>query len=277
MALSSYDRLLGEAVEEFSRTGYVSAERVTWWTERLRQAAADSLTPMDEVQRQVRSALEGLYARLVDRGGVLRLNPDLTRYTIDKVRPELRNELSRRIFASADLIRLNRPQAVEKTLQRLSGWATSVPPGGAAEVNRRELKAAIRRPLASSSFEVRRVVIDQGHKLTSAINDVVAEGGGALAGVWFSHYQQANYNYRVDHKARHGLFYLVRGSWAHQQGLVKPGPAGYTDQVTKPAEEPFCRCAYNYKFNLRDLPEDMLTAKGRAVLSAARAKIAEMA
>lgn len=277
MAASSYDRVLSEAVEEFNTQGYTSPERLAYWQERLRAAANESLTPLDEVQRQVRAALEAMYSRLVDRGTMLRRHPGVERYTIDRVRPALRAELDRRVYASAELIRLNRPQAVDKTLQRLSGWATSVPPGGAGGgVSRREIKADIKRPLASSPFEVRRVVIDQGHKLTSAINDIVATGGGALAATWNSHWRQANYNYRPDHKERDGAVYLVRGSWAHERGLVKPGDVGYIDAVTRPAEEPFCRCFYTYLYNLRDVPEDMLTAKGRLALSEARSRVVSL-
>jgi hypothetical protein len=33
-----------------------------------------------------------------------------------------------------------------------------------------------------------------------------------------------------------------------------------------PAEEVFCQCRYKYIFNLRDLPDEMLTDKGRATI-----------
>jgi hypothetical protein len=62
----------------------------------------------------------------------------------------------------------------------------------------------------------------------------------------------------------------VRGCWAVEKGLIKPGPAGYTDEITRPAEEPFCGCYYRYLYNLRDLPANMLTEKGKEALQAAR-------
>ena len=60
--------------------------------------------------------------------------------------------------------------------------------------------------------------------------------------------------------------YLIRGSWAQEKGLVKPGPVGYTDQITAPGEEVFCRCSLVYIYSIRALPDDMLTAAGRAAL-----------
>jgi hypothetical protein len=49
---------------------------------------------------------------------------------------------------------------------------------------------------------------------------------------------------------------------------MKPGPDGYTDQITQPAEEVNCRCYYEYIYNLADLPDEMLTEKGRKDLAA---------
>jgi len=79
---------------------------------------------------------------------------------------------------------------------------------------------------------------------------------------------------RKDHAERDGKIYLIPDSWADQQGLVKPNPtAGWSDSITQPAEEPFCRCWFKYFYNLRDLPESMLTVKGRTTLADIRAKI----
>ena len=38
---------------------------------------------------------------------------------------------------------------------------------------------------------------------------------------------------------------------------------GYTDEMTKPGEEVFCRCYVTYLYDLADLPSDMLTQKGK--------------
>jgi hypothetical protein len=269
----TYYETLTAAINAVAESGYQSAEQIDYWADQIRRAAERSMRSEAEVERMVREALAAVFKKQVDLGGVLRRNPGVTPYTLAQVRPELHAELSRRVAASIDLIKINRPVAIAKTQQRFRGWATSVPPGGAPDVKKTELKQDIRKALAQLPFEERRVTIDQSAKLFSAINTTVAVNGGAIGGVWMSHKNQRGYNSRPDHNARDGKFYLVRGSWAQEAGLVKPGPAGYTDDVTQPAEEPFCKCSFAFVFSLRSVPDVCMTDKGREALRAAREKI----
>lgn len=258
-----YFSVLTDAVNEMSSTGFVSSERVAYWQRRLREAAEKSMRSLAQMEADLKAALGATYKRLVDQGGLARYHGGVSRFTVDRLRPQLRAALDRRIMASADLIKLNRRQAVEKTLQRFSGWATSIPPGGASAFDKVETKQAIRKSLVSFSYEERRLATDQGHKLVASINAVVAEGGGAIAVRWHSHWRQPGYDYRPDHKERDGEIYLLKGNWAAIKGFVKPGDAGYYEAITAVAEEPYCRCWAEYIYALRDLPEDMLTIKGR--------------
>lgn len=269
----TYFEVLTAAVNDMATFGFDSLERVTYWQARLREAMEASLPSPIEQERQLREALAAVYVRMVDRGQIARFHPGVGRFTLERLRPHLRAELDRRIMAAANLIRLNRAAAIDQTLRRFSGWSTSLPKGQIKTVAKREEKAALRKSLSSLPFETRRVLIDQGHKLTSSINAVVARDGGALAAVWHSHWRQAGYDYRPDHRERDGQVYLVRGCWANREGLVVPGAAGYSDEVTQPAEEPFCRCYFQYLYNLRQMPTDMLTKKGHAELERARALI----
>jgi hypothetical protein len=180
--------------------------------------------------------------------------------------------LDRRIFASADLIRLNKQAAVEKTLQRFSGWVTSLPP---TERPKSELRAAyeaaenIGKPIQQLRFQRRRVAIDQGHKLSSNVAAVVAQGSGAIAAVWHDRGQwDKNYDARPDHLARTDKLFIVRDSWAINEGLIRKGSYPYTDSVTQPAEEVYCSCFWEWQTSPRQLPEDALTEKGRAWLKA---------
>lgn len=263
---------VNEAIRDMSIHGYDSAERVAYWTERLRKAAASYAKTSEQMGQMLRDALEAVYRRLVDNGGVLKAAPGVARFTIERVRPALRAELDRRILASASLIKLNREEAMEKTLRRFQGWATSIPVGGSAEPEKKKAVEGVRKAMSGLPFVERRVLIDQGHKLTSAVNTTVAVGGGAVAAIWHSNYRQSGYDYRPDHKERDDHVYLVRGSWAQEKGLVKPGAVGYTDDITQPAEEPFCRCRFQYIFSLRNLPDDMLTVKGRNDLARTKVK-----
>lgn len=257
------------AVNDTAERGY-DPVRVDIWMAQIAAAAQRDMVPEAKVAATLQASLGGLYRRYVDQGALLRQNPGVGRFTIEKVKPQLRAELERRIAASAQLIRLNRTAAIQKTLQRFSGWASSIPAGGSNVVDKRDTKADIKKSLKQLPFEERRVLIDQGHKFVAALSETLATSSNAIAGVWHSHWRQENYNYRRDHKARSGKVFAVRDNWALEKGLMKVGPAGYTDDVTRPGEEPYCRCSYTWLFNLRDLPEDMVTAKCREAMAAAR-------
>lgn len=270
----SYFSVLTRAVADVSERGYQSPEQIEMWSAELRAAAERSMRSIKDVERMVRDGMAAIFRRQVENGGVLRLNPGVKAYTIERVRPELHAELSRRIAASIDLIKLNRPQAVDKMEQRFRGWATSVPVGGSDTVERREEKVKIRKSLAQCDFEARRVQIDQSAKLVAAINTTVAVNGGAIGAEWLSHRGQIGYNGRPLHNARDGHFFLIKGSWADEAGYVKPGKYGYTQDVDQPSEWPFCRCAWVHKFSLRSIPPECLTEKGKEALADARKKAA---
>jgi hypothetical protein len=274
----TFYEVLSAAIAEISETGYTSAERLKYWQDRLAEAANRSLKAPAEMQRMLQEALYSIYRKLVERDGWLKYHPGVDKFGLDRVRANLRTELDRRILASADLIKLHRERAIAQTLQRFSGWATSIPIGGSAAPEKVATKVNIRKALAQLPFEDRRVLIDQGHKLVSSINDVIAVGNGAIAGIWHSHGEtQPGYNYRPDHLARARKVYAIRGCWAIEKGLMKVGPAGYTDQITQPGEEVYCRCFYTYLYNLGSLPDDMVTKKGRDILSSVKAEMAQYA
>lgn len=248
-----YYRTLNEAIAEFTEHGYDSEDRVAYWLERLRKSA-EKISKPHEMEQMLRDALVSTYRKLIERGGIVKRHPGVERFTLERLRPELRAELDRRIAAAANLIRNNRTEAIQKTLQRFSGWATSIPKGGTAA------KAPdIKKTMRSLPFDERRVIVDQGHKLTASLHNVLATDGGAIAGVWHSNFRQAGYNYREDHKDRDGNVYLMRDSWADKQGFVK---GEYYDKITAVAEEPFCRCYLTYKYALSELPRENLTKKG---------------
>ena len=264
------------AVNDILEHGFDSGKRVEMWVERIRQAALQQMVPNQILENELRGAMQAIYTRLVERGDALQIMPGIPKFTIDRVKPRLRAELDRRISVSAALIKSNKETAVNETLQRFVGWASSIPPGGSDAQDRNKVKVTAKKALASLPFDQRRVIIDQSHKLTSTINDIIAKDGGAIAGEWRSMWRQRGYNYRVDHKERDRKIYLIRGSWAHEKGLVKPGPAGFMDEITQPGEEVVCRCGFRYLAHLRSLPPDMLTKKGIDELERVKALISAM-
>lgn len=264
------DETIRAAVNDFAAHGFDSQNRINRWLEALEKAIRQSLKPPHVMEQTLRDALGATFKRLLEQGTILSRHPNVARFTLQKIAPRVRNELDRRILTSVNLIRLNRTESIEKTLRRFTGWATSIPAGGSDQVDKRKVKQDIAKPMQRLPFEQRRVLIDQGHKMTANISAVIATDQGAIACKWFSHWRQPNYNYREDHKERDQHIYLIRGSWAQDKGFVKPGPNGYSDEITQPAEEPFCRCRWVYIYNLRDLPDDMVSNKGRDALAQIR-------
>jgi len=270
---SSFYQVLTEAVSDVALHGYDSSERVAGWVKAIREAAERRLGPAYLMEERLRAALNSVYRRMVEQGKLAKFHPGVGRFTLDKVRPHLRAELDRRILASANLIKFNREEAIAKTLRRFEGWSTSIPPGGSNTTERRETKGEIRKALAQLPFEERRVLIDQGHKLRASLSEILAKDGAALAARWNSQWRTLGYNYREDHKDRDQKVYLLRGCWALNKGLVRAGAAGYYDDVTAAGSEINCRCFITWVYNLRDLPRDMLTEKGRTSLEQVQALI----
>lgn len=241
MARSFYE-VLTEAVKDFSEHGFQSQAQFDFWNAELKKAAEASLKPSWAMEQMLRDALRAIYSKLIEKNGIVKMHPGVAKFTIERLAPRLRADLDRRIMASAQLIKLNRSQAIEQTLQRFAGWSTSIPMGGSDAVDKNEVKTQLRKALSNLPFVERRVLIDQGHKFTASLNETIANDGGAIAAVWHSHWRQAGYNYRVDHKERDGHVYMIRDNWAQKNGLVKVGSSGYVDEITRPGEEIFCRC-----------------------------------
>ncbi len=270
-AKQRYNMTVDAAVRYFATHGYVSNEVVDEWAERLEVAARDAMVSPATMSHLLAGHLQAVYNRVTTKyqkrpptfGRIVKAGGFTPNHFLAMARtvPLLRRDLDQRVAASADLIKLNRDEAIAQTLRRFKGWASSVPPGGSAS-KYGKAQDDVRKPLQRLPYIERRVLVDQGHKLNSSLNGTLAENTGALAGRWHSHWKQLHYKYRPDHKERDGLVYAIRGNWALEKGLMKPGPAGYTDQITAPAEEINCRCYFEYIYNLDALPDDMISEKG---------------
>lgn len=252
--------VLTEAVNYYVDSGWDTEKSLLSWCAKLRNAANRETVNSDTTRKH----LTAIYKRLVVDCGAIRDQPfgGPTKVTLAKVRPDLRKELERRIFASANLIKLNRESAIEKTIQRFQGWVSSIPHDGTNAIDRVEQKAQILAKLSEQTFEHRRVAIDQGHKLAANIKDIIAQQGGAIAVKWHSPWRRPGYDYREDHKERDEKIYLIRDSWALEKGLIKP-VNGYYDEITAVGEEVYCSCQAIYIYAPQKLPDEFLTEKGK--------------
>jgi len=272
--MKDFTRTVREAVKFFLRNGYISRQELERWQSIIRQAA-ESETDADFGGLVTRN-LTHSYDLQIGRAAALKRHPGISRFTLNYIEPKLRTELDRRILASVDLIKLNRQKAIDTTLSRFSGWASSIPSADSIALNGiqgtlRETAGHIQKAAEKVDYEARRVMIDQNHKLIANIDNVIATSNNAIAAIWHSHWRRPGYDFREDHKERDQLYYLIRGNWAQKNGYVKAGPAGYLDEITQPGEEVFCQCYVTYIYNLRSIPEDMLTQKGRKFMESMKA------
>jgi hypothetical protein len=258
--------LIREAVSDVARNGF-SLTLLKYWTVRLEQAAL-LFRDTSESERRLAKSLSGLFDRKTSGNALKKAHLSVSKTTLQVIAPRLRPLLTERIMASADLIRMNRNQSIDRTLERFAGWMSSVPVTGTSQ-NTKEVFTHIAKPLRSMSFEERRLFIDQGHKLIANVNYVIALQTDAIAGMW-RHVHQAGYDGRPEHEARDGKWYVFRESWAHQDGFIGEGEGFIEDLDELPAMPVNCRCWFQFAQNLRDLPVSLLTAKGRTELESAR-------
>lgn len=255
----TFFQIVTEAINYYLKHDWTSKEKLLEWNKKIRIAATRSFPK----ESQVTNHLKSIYTKAVTHEGLLKNTPvgGPTKITLEKIKPSLRKELDKRIFASANLIKLNREQAIEKTLQRFNGWVTSSPPDGYFDPKKRQEKARILKSVQDLDFESRRLAIDQGHKLAANIKDLLARKGNAVAYKWHSQWRRLDYNFREDHKERDEKIYIIRGSWADEKGYLNP-VNGYYDEMTAVAEEPFCSCSVFAIYAPQKLPEEYLTEEG---------------
>ena len=258
----TFFEVINSAIADFLKHGFDDVNRLDRWLLQIKLSAHQHLMSEQEMQQKMEKALKGAFHRLVTKDGLVSKN--VSKYDVSKLSGKLRAELDRRIIASANLIRDDREQSIRLVLHRFEGWATSIPAGGTKIKPNPKEKSRLKKGMSDIAFRQRRVIIDQTHKLIANINDIVAVDNGAIAARWHSHWKQMNYDYRKDHKERDEKIYAIRDSWAVKEGYINP-VNGYTDDITSPGEEVYCRCNYVYLYYLRQV-KDLLTKKGLLAL-----------
>lgn len=263
--MNNFARTVRDAVRHYLQNGYSSTSEFNAWMTAIRLAAGHETNSETALASQVTGMLQRDYDQSTGKQ-LFKRHQGISSISVESLRPEMRRELDRRIVASVSLIKLNRQKAIDTTLSRFAGWATSVPPD-AVQQSQSVVAVAqhIQKTAVQLDYEARRVAIDQGRKMIRNIDAVIATQNEAIAMEWHSQWRKPGYNFREDHKERDGLIYLIKGSWAEKQGLVKPGPAGWLEDITQPAEEVFCQCYGTYIYRVNRLHANMLTEKAIAM------------
>ena len=241
---------LTAAIADIEQNGFDSDIRLQEWLNKIQKEIERGQVPDSILYAKLKKSFEPKLKN------ILRKNSNIPGWRKERLNRSLYAELDRRIIAAASLIKLNKQQAVNDTLRRFVGWSTSIPAGGGIVDSKIETKQDIKKSMADMSFIERRCAIDQAAKLVSNINNIVAVDNGAIAVEWNSHWRQKNYNFRKDHKELDGKIFLIRGSWADKDGLVK---GEYYDDIEPFGQAVYCRCYGRYIYKLKSLPDENLT------------------
>lgn len=97
-----------------------------------------------------------------------------------------------------------------------------------------------------------------------------ASRGGAIAAVWHAPGWPESHG----HDGLDGMHFVIDGSWASQKGLISEKYPCLLEEALPPNGD-HCHCRLQYLFGLRNLPDGMLTEKGRGELARVQAGIAK--
>lgn len=157
----------------------------------------------------------------------------------------------------------------------VSRFLEAVPVGGSKDKAIRSRIAEIRSELRSLIKWERLFYTYKAMSFPAELEYLFALEGNPIAAVW--HYnvldEQGEYQKTYSHRQRDGHVYAVRRNWAIAKGLMRAGPDGYIDEISRPHQDIGCMCDLQWLYGIRDLPIDMVTEKGRSELTGVRSAI----
>jgi len=249
-------RLLKEFESRF--TGNADVDRFSEFLPQLRGALSSAYPSDTKIYSEVARLLSVKFRRGLKtldkrhRLKVMRFGPQII---AERYRPMLGD----RIRASAELIKLNRDQEIERQLRRFAGWATGSMPSQDKRSDKGELSKGVTKSLQRETFERRRVCTDQGHKLLAAVDDMIAMEYGAIAKKWRHIIPRASYQSRKEHLERDGKVYAVKGNAMLKARKMKKGGRPYAEDLEdQPGGPVYCSCWWEAIYDIDDLPTDML-------------------
>ncbi len=150
----------------------------------------------------------------------------------------------------------------------LREFLEQVPIGGTKDKAIKGKIAEIKKELRSLAKWDRIFYIYKAISFLSEIEYIFVLTKNPLAAIWrYGNLDaQGEYQKTYNHQQRDGRVYAIRGSWAIEKGFMKVGPAGYLDEISRPHQEVGCMCSLRWVVNVDDLPDEMITDKGRQEL-----------
>jgi len=271
--------ILQSAITDIAVNGYNSEITINRWLMRLQNSLKNYSAGLPQARSLIDKSMTNEFNRqFFDFRGnptskFLQRNRGIDAFTLQRLRPKAQAKLQERIIQNANLIVLDRDAAIADTLKRFQGWTVGqVAKQALTKTDVKEQAETILKPISNSpaNFVKRLRVIDQNAKMVAAVNDVIANDGGALAMTWHQNWsanpREKGTSEKTNHKQFDGKTFIMRESWAVKEGLLKKGELPfYEDLGTTPGHEVYCGCTASYDYSLTALYRirpDAFTVKG---------------
>lgn len=204
----------------------------------------------------------------------------ITKQSLNDLKPKFRKELENKVQISFNLMKNQENEIKQKLASRFINYVTidskEVRGNGASKKSLLEfLDFAKENGIAENHAKF--ILQDQTRKLTASLDDILAKENGAIGGIWHNRgdkrvvgnpqglYPNGSTKAHGDHWEREGVFYTFKDSWGYKKGYID-APIYENLEDGGVGKAIGCRCWLQYMYDLRDVPYNYLTKKGRELL-----------
>lgn len=206
----------------------------------------------------------------------------ITKTSLNDLKPKFRKEIEDRVKISFNLMKNQEEELKQKIASRFINWVTIDSKDVRGNTTSKQsllnfLDFAKENGIAEDHAKF--ILKDQTRKMIASLDDLVAKENNAIGGIWHNRgdrrvvgnpsgiYPHAESKAHGDHWEREGKFYIFKDSWAYQKGYIK-GELYENLEDGGVGVAIGCRCRLEFIYDLRDVPYENLTKRGREFISA---------
>lgn len=154
----------------------------------------------------------------------------------------------------------------------LNDFLEKIPIGGTKDKKIKSHIALIKKELRQIVRWEKQFYVYKASAFLAEVKYIFSLQEGPIAAVWRYSWldEQGEYRKNYDHKILNGKIYAVRDNWAMKEGLMISSEKEFVGDIVRPAQEVGCMCNLQWIYNLRQLPNEMMTQKGRSELERVR-------
>ena len=229
----------------------------------------------------VSQTLKRAYSDFYTKEGFKKTNKGISKLKLSDLRQDFKKELDKKITISFNLIKNKENEIKQKLASRFINWLTIDSEEVRGKTTSKQsllnfLDFAKENEIAEEHAKF--ILKDQTRKMVCAFDLLIAEANGAIGGFWKNRgdrrvvgnpngfYPQGNKTHN-DHWNRDGVFYIYKDGWAYQKGYVK-GSLYENLEDGGVGVAIGCRCRMENVYDLRDVPKEILTKKGKEAVNA---------